>query len=574
MMIPLRQRVLAVISAFGILIIQASFLLGDPLQGVFLLIILIPVAIMQRYSLEKSDVWGRMDRSLILTMFIATLCIRLYRIEDFHNIGELSARFGYAVNQILEGHYIFPCLEKYEYDENLTAFIIAPFIHWFGRSWTDFKMVSAGLGSLIVPMSYLLVFRIAGRSSAVLAAGMLCLSGYMQRCDALISMLRFNLIGLLVVANLYFLIRFYESHGKWRWALPAGFASGIAWYFHSMGRLVPVMMVLSMILILIRFPRGSRWKAATGVFMAVALVLLLSTPMTVYIKTTGGYLYYKKRQILGFHESFPFSWHALKANVYITLTNFNYLARLQTHFPADKPLLRYFTAAGVIGGLCLLWRTRRNINMNMLTIGIIMCIAPLCIVTPGAWRGVYFTPGVVLLTILSAIWWGDLFRVMTAWNSRKTLLISLLFLMGLTIIRVPGFYRGKYAPPRANNQITRLFADLETAPKVPHYFSSDLDQCIPGNAIYEFTKGAYFSEKAVFKKKPLRLLNDNVSEIEMSPGSLGDGPFVCVLAPSSEEDIANELFKIFPEATKYRMLQSGVLTLFINFPAEKLTDQD
>jgi len=484
---------------------QFCFEFGDPVEGVLaltLLILIITIQSKRGWHLERPGSFMKRDIMLICVVWVFTITIRVYSIQQYHGIGDLCARYAYGVVQILDGNYIFPCFPFYEFDESLVSFIMAPIIAIFGKSWTVFKVASIFVSSMIIPMSYYVALKLADRCSAFFVSGLLGLSAYMQRCDPLISMVRFNLVALMLLAILCLALKMRYSSNKFKWIFLMSLISGFAWYVHSMGRLAPIFACSAIIAGIFEENRQIRRKYYKGLLMLVAVVIAISVPMMIFILKNGAYMFYKKRQIFGFHENYPFSWPVLLNNIFITFTNFNYKAVLQAHFNDNYPLMRLVTASGLFGGIGIFVKNRQFYSAKLVLIILIITILPLCIITPGTWRGLYFTPAIVTLTIISGIWTVFAIKNILGIDEKKCLIAVGFILVLIGLIRIPTFYSGPQAAPDGDSEITRLYQDLASQPDVPHFFSQSVDQSFPGNAIYEYSRSAYLFEYYIFMFEP------------------------------------------------------------------------
>ncbi|MBN1550661.1 hypothetical protein JW979_04295 [bacterium] len=554
------------------IVIQKLFISDYYLFGVFLWLISFVILIAIRdvtWTIHSPEQWKHAEWFFISVLWIATLFIRLYHIEKYFNIGDLSARYGYAINEILKGNHIFPFLSKYEYDETLTAYLFVPFVKLFGMSWTTLKVISIGYASCMIVVVYALTRRISNSTSAICASGLIALSPYFQRCDPIPGLLRFDIVTIVLLASLTILMDQRNLATPWKRSVILALLSAVAVYIHSSGRIVPVIILGYGVLTFFNKSMASqRSRIAKEMVIFTAVLTILCTPLIIAIFRSGGYLFNKRRQIFGFHEKYPFEWMELLRIIRITLTNFNYRAELQSFFPGDKPLLPFVTATGFLGGIWLLLKNIKTLSVKGIVLALSTSILALCVITPGNWRGLYFTPAVGLAILLAGLWFGHFINLFLTRRYHINIIVAFMFLMAVGWIRIPSFHSGPRKLPVINEQVTVLFSDLQHQPNVPHFFSRNLHQCAPNLAVYEFTKGTYADEYYVFLFDPLRYMSDYNSENAFPPENLSDKPFVMVFSPQDNDRI-NEIQKLFKNSRIKKLQKSGLLTLEINFPGSE-----
>ncbi|HPQ38975.1 MAG TPA: hypothetical protein PLV45_01250, partial [bacterium] len=469
------------------------------------------------------------DATLAIAFWALAAGLRLYHLDDFYNISDLTARFTVAALQIAQGIPVFPCIAPFEFDESLISWFYAPFFTVLSPRWITIKTISAILNTLLVPIAYGWLRHRFSRQTACIGASLLALSGYFQYCDPLISMSRFSFIAMTMLLLLICLEKLFTVRESPIWMIPSAILGAVAVYMHSTGRMaIPLIAWLGLKASVagrgIERNRMIRRTAGT-----LALLALLFLPFILFTMDHPAYYYFKKRQIYGLHEAYPFSWQGLMTNGFTVFTNFNYRAVLHMHFKDAFPLLRPVTGIGVIGFLWLVTLERDRRRLEGLPAALFFSLVPLVFITPGHWRGLYFTVPVAILTLGAGIFYSrviDAFippvrsgsQVKTRCRCGRVITVTAL-LITVAILRVPTFYHGPFSPP-LKDMITRLYEDMAEEPDVPHYFSSGIPEMKPGYAIYELLGSAWFSEYGVLDFDPLRVRIDEKRSRSLSLKSL------------------------------------------------------
>lgn len=505
------------------------------------------------------------DTFLALGLWICAIVLRLYRLDAFHNINDLVARFSYAALQISRGHAVFPCIQPFEYDESLVSWVFAPFFRLMGHRWLTIKTVSAILSTLLVPVSYGWLRRSQSRQTSFLAAAFIVLSGYFQFCDPLISMSRFTLITIIVLGLLICLDKLFASKGSAAWILPAGVLGACALYIHSTGRVVlPLILWIGLKQSFLN-PTSRRRRIIIRMAAAILLILVLFSPFIIFTVHDPAYFYFKKRQIFGMHEAYPFSWNGLLTNAFTVFSNFNYRAVLHMHFKDTYPLLKPITGTGAIGFVWLLILHRKQRFLTGLPAALCISLLALIAVTPGHWRGLYFSLPVAFLTLGAGVFYSrvidDVFERATALPrfSKRLRIIqgaaAMAFVLMIAWARIPTFYAGPFSPPR-KDMVTLLYEDMADEPDVPHYFSSGIPEMKPGYAIYEFLGSAWFSEYSVVDFDPLRIRVSDTKSKTLSLDLL-NVPEVRFVLKSDEVRRLEDIYRVFHGYRLVHLNRSG-----------------
>lgn len=555
--------------------VQYLFYIDQPIYALVALMILGGISLYltpECNQLLARSRWRKAERFIPFLFWIVAIVLRLYRLEEMYIIDDLAARFLHTSLKILNGQPVFPCMTPFEYDESLTSWIYVPFIHLFGHSWGAVKTVSAVLNSMLVPIAWLCVRKQFSALAASFVAGLLVLSSYFNYCDPMISMSRFAFIAILLFLLVTYLDRALDSQKSLLWIAIVSILSVVPMYLHSTGRAAPVIVFFCGLYRIITAKKVLRMTMFWRFMAILSCSIICFTPFLAFVKNHPEYLAFKRRQIFGFHESYPFSWSGLWSNFISVLGNFNYRAIHHMHFSANAPLLRPVTATGVIGFLWLSPRMIKNRVVVYWYAVLVATVLPLTIVTPGHWRGLYFSAPVAFLTAGAGLFYAVIasqlaLGVSRCLNRRALRKPVCWLLLGVCLsmvfcFRVSTYYSGKSAPPRTD-LFTKLYYDMETEPDTPHYFSVTIPEMKSGYAMFELLGTAWFSEYGVLEYDPLRLMHSPHQGRALRSDLIGDKTIELVLR-SSDGDRLRAIGRSFKETEVTKLEKSGLLILTIN----------
>ncbi|MBN1296143.1 hypothetical protein JXA80_05135 [bacterium] len=451
------------------------------------------------------------------TIWIITAVLRLIHIDAVHSISDLTARFTLTAIQINQGIHAFPCIPAYEYDESLISWIFAPFLYVFGYRWTTVKTISVILSSALTPLAFLWLRRSLPRHNAVFGVAFIVFSRYLQLCDPLISMSRFSAVAALVLLLLLTTEIMLTPGRSIAWTIPVSLVATTAMYMHSTGRIVvPLLLWIGF----------CQWRTASPsnrpvirqrLFFSILLITIFFIPFLAYTAHHPMYFLFKKRQIFGVHEHFPFSWSGLLTNTRSVLLNFHYKASLHMHFDESSPLLLPLTVIGSLG--CIAAMTGRSVSSVMpgWRPALTLSLVPLIAVTPGHWRGLYFTVPVTLLTLGAGVFFSCVTDSIIQWLTRKqtgsriqqrlTTGFTAGILIVMAAVRVPTLVDCVQSKPPIDT-VTRLYEDMAHEPDIPHYFSARIPEMKRINAIFHCIGTAWFKEYGIFRFDPMMIVLD------------------------------------------------------------------
>jgi 4-amino-4-deoxy-L-arabinose transferase-like glycosyltransferase len=221
---------------------------------------------------------------VVLALFLGALALRAWRVDaipwtlsgDEGNFGRWAreALDGRMINMFSTGHLSMP---------SLYAFYQAAWLRLAGDNLFGLRLPWAIMGALSVLGTYLLVRRLFGRGLAITTA--LLVAGYSYHIHY--SRLGLNNIAdpFFVVWVLYFFVVGWQSRAggrgrMWPWAV-AGLLSGLAFYFYTGGRQVPV--ILLGVILWAALTERDFLARSRGGLIALALAFVVSVgPMALY----------------------------------------------------------------------------------------------------------------------------------------------------------------------------------------------------------------------------------------------------------------------------------------------------
>ena len=300
-------------------------------------------------------------------------------------------------------------------------------------------------------------------------------------------------------------------------------------YMHSTGRVCLAIIIFLGIHHLFTEDKTSKRTTLIRTTLMLAGAIILFLPFLDQVSNQGMYLQFKRRQIFGFHEAYPFCWTGLWQNMVTVFSNFHYRAVHHMHFNDSRALLRPVTATGSLGFFWLSLTLIRKKLFRCWLILVFLTTAPLIIVTPGHWRGLYFSPPVALLTLGAGLFFAVLIQLLVTsipgiakrrrLRTAMILILVISLLSGLLAYRYESYTSGLYSP-RRTDMLTRLYDELADEPDVPHYFSMTIPEMTPGYAIFHLMGSAWFSRYGALAFDPIRHMRDTSRGKRLDPGTL------------------------------------------------------
>ena len=201
--------------------------------------------------------WRTREMAAVGCIVLVGAALRLYDLAGIPSgiHGDEAGEALIAVS-VLQGHGPNPFGTAFLGDRALSFYFEAPFLALFGRTVTAMRLYSALAGVATLPVFYLLMRRLFGVRTALIALALLAGSAVNVNYSRLGT--RANQIPLLTCVSLYCLRRGQESRGAFWW-LASGILGGLAVYFAFGGALVAVTIALYIVYLL--ETRRSDWRA-------------------------------------------------------------------------------------------------------------------------------------------------------------------------------------------------------------------------------------------------------------------------------------------------------------------------
>lgn len=226
---------------------------------------------------------SRRELLLLALITVVAAFLRFYRLDEIPpGLSGDTAYKGVAANRILEGEYPIFFEEAWGGIEPMYMYLLAGFFKLFGSTPAAIKALSAIIGTITVPIFYLLVRELLrSRTAALLAATWLAISFW----HISYSRLGWEIIlaPLFVIVTIYFLWQGLRTK-RWREFVCAGLALGASLYTYQALRFLPILVVLYLVyraLLEKGFWREYGSKAAVCLVTAV----LVFAPLGAYFAT-------------------------------------------------------------------------------------------------------------------------------------------------------------------------------------------------------------------------------------------------------------------------------------------------
>lgn len=259
-----------------------SWLIGLALALVSALPMQPPLGLALRSGLRRITTTLRTREALAVgAITILGAALRMYDLErypsGFH--GD-EGEFGLIAASVLQGNGPDPFGTAFLGDPALYPYLLAPFLAVFGQTFTAVRLLSAVSGILTLPFFYLLIRRLFGMPTALLALTLLATNAVHIHFSRLT--LNTPEVPLLMCLTLYAL---WEGQNSRRgfWWLAAGVFGALTIYFHFAGRVTPLIMAAFVVYLLVSRPqawtdwlRGAGWGVLGGIITLAPMAVHLA----------------------------------------------------------------------------------------------------------------------------------------------------------------------------------------------------------------------------------------------------------------------------------------------------------
>lgn len=290
---------------------------------------------------------------LVMLVLAFGFALRAYNLDSipggFH--GD-EGEFAMEAVAILEGSPVPPFGTGWDRHPNLFFYLQALSMMAFGMNVTGVRMLSAIVGTLTLLGSYLLVRRMFGSWTALVAAFLLAVSHWHIHHSRLVSN---NIeVVLFTILAIYFLYRGVRSRRPLDYCL-AGMSIGLSCYFGYKSRLLPPF-IASALLYLVIVKRGFLRRQWRNIFVLVLAVLFVFAPLGLFYARNGWEKYLlaraQERSIFKnwdrLYRAYGTTkvWEVLRIQTERTALVFNYYKDAGTFYGfTQEPVLDFFTAA-------------------------------------------------------------------------------------------------------------------------------------------------------------------------------------------------------------------------------------
>ncbi len=388
-------------------------------------------------------------------LFLAALLIRAADVTSHPFVlNGVEASLGLDAVAVSNGLIRNPFAVGWLTNPTLPSYLLTMPLALFGQTVLGVRVLSLLVGALTVALLYLLGRRVWGEAEALVAAIFLAGShvhvhysrlGMNNIWDPLLMFLPIALAALALDRR--------EQRARRAWLL-AGAAAGIAFYFFTPSRLLPLVAIGAVLHLLI-FSRDALRAHWRGILSAAALSLVIALPQLLFYSRNPG-IYTERLGSVGILQS---GWLAqetiltgrtaldlLATQFWRAVLAFQTTVDTTTTYNPGIPLLRYAPALLFTFGIGLaLARLRRFTWASMLIwLGVTLFFAgALLISPPDSHRLLSVMPAVTLLAAAPLVWLGR--QLARAYPSRRRYLIPALSLIAVLLIAGDLlFYFGTY----------------------------------------------------------------------------------------------------------------------------------
>lgn len=225
------------------------------------------------------------EAAVVLLLFAVALALRAWRVDTIPwTLSGDEGNFGRWAREVLDGRWKNMFNTGHLSMPALYAFFQAAWLKYAGDNVFGLRLPWAFVGAFSVLGTYLLTRRLFGRGMAILVT--LLVAGYSYHIHY--SRLGLNNIAdpFFVVWTLYFVVLGWQGaagkpgHGRWAWMV-AGLLTGLAFFFYTGGRQVPV--ILAGVLIWAAIVDRDFWPRYRSGLIALLIGFVVSVgPMALF----------------------------------------------------------------------------------------------------------------------------------------------------------------------------------------------------------------------------------------------------------------------------------------------------
>ncbi|MBP1466786.1 glycosyltransferase family 39 protein [Candidatus Chloroploca sp. M-50] len=211
---------------------------------------------------------------------LVALVLRVWQLDAMPaTLGGDEGSQGLEAMKVLRGEINNPFSTGWLGVPTMSFYFNAPTIALFGHTFVGLRLPWALIGTLTIPVTYLLVARLTSPGLALGTA--ILLTGFHYHLH--FSRLGSNQIadGLFVALMLLLLYRGYDRREPLAWGL-SGMVIGLAHYFYAGARLTVVLMIAVLLLLLIRDGKRLWREQQSGIVALFSVGLVTAAPMIQY----------------------------------------------------------------------------------------------------------------------------------------------------------------------------------------------------------------------------------------------------------------------------------------------------
>ncbi len=190
---------------------------------------------------------------VLILILLTAIFFRFYMIKSFPNgLFPDEAANGLDINSIFQGH-LQPFYERGNGREALFFYMLAASVAIFGRGPWQHHIVTGIVGVAEILVTYLLVKRLFGKRTALLASFFMSVSSYAVALNR--NAFRANLIPLFTTLTFLFIVKFFQTPPEQKrsrmWSAAwAGISFGLGFYTYISYRMMPFILFALLVVLL------------------------------------------------------------------------------------------------------------------------------------------------------------------------------------------------------------------------------------------------------------------------------------------------------------------------------------